>query len=138
MVRLGVVWDWVRSPGSVGAPKGGGPEPRKSGGPKGGRPKGGRPKGGGPKFRALFPSPAPIFSLFFLIGGSSHGFVAAVEAMAHTNCAFGLFWDRRPLGMDSEHLQQFPIRRLPNVLLRCWHRLWLRPVEDVLRFLEVW
>ena len=42
---------------------------------------------GGPKFRALFPSPAPIFALFVSLWGSSRGFLVVFESAGALKCA---------------------------------------------------
>ena len=74
---------WVQKCGV----EGGGAKPRKGGSPKGGAPQGGAPKGGGgPKFRAFFfPSPTPIFILFFSLWGSSRGILVVFEAPGRSN-----------------------------------------------------
>ena len=86
------------SPEGVGPPRGGvkgGPEgvgPRRGGAPKDhGAPQGVAPKGGvgGPKFRAFFPSPAPIFVLFLSLWVSSRGILVVFEAPGPEMCTFG-------------------------------------------------
>ena len=44
-----------------------------------------------PKISRFFPSPRPIFALFFSLGRYSRGIVATGRGHDHPNCTFGLF-----------------------------------------------